>query len=55
MTFSPPSQSQQLVRPVEAVQQAANVCTTSPVTLAASTVATTVCSAPTANTTGEMR
>lgn len=52
MTFIPPSQSQQLVRPAEAVQRAANVCTTSPVTLAASTVTTTVCSA---DTTGEMK
>ncbi|XP_026204552.1 RNA-binding protein 5-like [Anabas testudineus] len=45
----PAIQSQQLARPVEAVQQAANVCTTSLVTSAAPTVATTICSAPTAN------
>lgn len=53
--FPLPSQSQQLARPVEAVQQAANVCTTSLVTSAAPTVATTICSAPTANITGEMK
>lgn len=52
--FFPPSQSHQLVRPVDAAQQTASVCTASLATPAASTVATTVCAAPTANTMGEI-
>ncbi len=52
--FPPQSQSHQLVRPVDAAQQAASVCTASLATSAASTVVTSVCAAPTANTAGEI-
>eukprot|EP00064_Thunnus_orientalis_P003191 superscaffoldBa00000253_g3200 len=46
----PAIQSHQLVRPADASQQAASICTASLVTPAASTVTTAVCAAPTANT-----
>nr|XP_020463514.1 RNA-binding protein 5-B-like [Monopterus albus] len=47
----PATQSQQPARSVDAVQQAASVCTTSLETPAASTVATMACATPAANTT----
>ncbi|XP_042263569.1 RNA-binding protein 5-like [Thunnus maccoyii] len=46
----PAIQSHQLVRPADASQQAASICTASLVTPTASTVTTAVCAAPTANT-----
>lgn len=47
------SQSHQLVRPVDAAQQTASVSSAEPP--AASSAAPTVCAAPTANTTGDIR
>ncbi|XP_033483428.1 RNA-binding protein 5-like isoform X2 [Epinephelus lanceolatus] len=47
----PAIQAHQLVRPADAAQQIASVCTAPLVTPAASTVAATVCAAPAANTT----